>query len=67
MQNHDSATTTYTSFAPFVHLVKEITMEAPRGIGLHWQRDALVTLQLATEDFLVMVFEMMYVPVVYVC
>ena len=42
-------------------------MDAPRGNGLRWQRDALVALQLATEDFLVMIFEMTYVPVVYVC
>jgi histone H3-like centromeric protein A len=67
MQNNDSAAATCTSFAPFVRLVKEITMDAPRGNGLRWQRDALVALQLATEDFLVMIFEMTYVPVVYVC
>jgi histone H3/H4 len=67
MQNHDSAAATCTSFAPFVRLVKEITADAPRGYGLRWQRDALVALQMATEDFLVMVFEMTYVWVVYVC
>ena len=67
MQNHNSAAATCTSFAPFVRLVKEITMDAPRGNGLYWQRDALVALQMATEDFLVMVFETTYVRVVCVC
>jgi histone H3/H4 len=47
---------------PFVRLVRKITADAPRGCGLRWQRDALVALQLASEDFLVMIFEMTYVP-----
>jgi hypothetical protein len=36
---------------------------SPGGMNLRWQRDALVALQFATEDFLVMIFEMMYIPV----
>ena len=64
MQSHDDGAATCTSFAPFVCVVRDITMEvAPGGMNLRWQRDALVALQFATEDFLVMIFEMTYVPV----
>jgi len=65
MQSHDSASSSCTPFAPFVHLVKEICDDTGTvGKGLRWQRDALVALQLTTEDFLVMVFEMTYGPAV---
>jgi len=64
MQNNESAC---TPFAPFTRLVKEITGDQPAGVGMRWQRDAIVALQLATEDFIVMVFEMTYILIVGVC
>ena len=54
------AKTNLLPYRVFVKLVKEISSEASAvGLTLHWEKDAIVALQMMTEQVLVMIFEMM--------
>ena len=60
-QSFAMAETSLLPFKAFARLVREITNEAKNVKNKHhWEKDALVCLQLFTEHVMVMVFEMTY-------